>query len=213
MSFSHLATVELQLCMHFLDVHSFFTIARCSTFTLASASSNFAVRFLPPVPILFSSATVCGLASRLSRGLISRCDTHVIWRLEKGSNRLANHTLEEELQLLANVPRMRSIDTRDRKGIDSRQMSQLWKLIPRGRLKTVLWSDQRHVSAEELAVLISHHSDISSLTFQVSLSVRRSDLGLLGQLHSLTDVSLYLAGYDSSTGVSLRKLSVCTGLL
>jgi hypothetical protein len=52
MNLSHLATVEMQLIMHFLDHASLLALARCSRFTLACASADFAWQSLSPLPVL-----------------------------------------------------------------------------------------------------------------------------------------------------------------
>jgi hypothetical protein len=49
MSFQRLATVELQLILHCLDVRSFLLIARCCRFSMAAAYQSFARRHLPSV--------------------------------------------------------------------------------------------------------------------------------------------------------------------
>src|SRR4051812_12055458 len=51
MSLLSLATVELQLIMHNLDKLPLLYLARCSKFTLSSASSDFTWKFLSPLPI------------------------------------------------------------------------------------------------------------------------------------------------------------------
>jgi hypothetical protein len=52
MSLSLLATVELQLCMQFCELKSLLTLARCSRFTRACASNEFAWQMLNPLPLL-----------------------------------------------------------------------------------------------------------------------------------------------------------------
>jgi hypothetical protein len=52
-SLGHVASVELQLVMEYLDVILLLCLARCSHFTLTVTSCDFAWRKLPPVPFVF----------------------------------------------------------------------------------------------------------------------------------------------------------------
>jgi hypothetical protein len=51
MSISRLATVELQLCMHYCDLYSCLALARCSQHTLAAASDRFAWKYAAPLKL------------------------------------------------------------------------------------------------------------------------------------------------------------------
>src|SRR5689334_11539431 len=72
--FSRLATVELQLIMQCCDKHSLLSLARCSKFTLACASADFAWRSLNPLPVNFSVQSGSSLATQVSSSLLRFCD-------------------------------------------------------------------------------------------------------------------------------------------
>jgi hypothetical protein len=76
MSLSCLATVELQLVMHHLDLPSLLALARCCRTTLAAASCDFACKYLT-VDIL---ACIYGMRPdpRASR-VLRHCDVAVAW--------------------------------------------------------------------------------------------------------------------------------------
>jgi hypothetical protein len=83
MSLSILATVELQLILQCCDLRCLLSLARCSRFTLAAASSRFAFKFAPPL------SSRCGetdlslsvFASQMSISLIRFGSLDLVWRM------------------------------------------------------------------------------------------------------------------------------------
>src|SRR5687768_4408530 len=77
MSLSRLALVELQLCLHGLDLQSMLSVARCCRFTLAAVSTAFAWKHIP-TPTVFSLQP--NLAEHVSRSVLRfAADLHFRW--------------------------------------------------------------------------------------------------------------------------------------
>ena len=70
MPFSCLHAIELQLIMHHADKTTLFALARCSQATIAAASSDFAFRYLSPMPLQPTSV----LHPSTPTGLLRFCD-------------------------------------------------------------------------------------------------------------------------------------------
>jgi hypothetical protein len=120
MTLTCLAVVELQLVMQYCDLVSLLRLARCSRMILAAASSDFAWRALSPLSLHAL------LLSRSKQSAVQRAELqhHGQVRPEELSGLLLRfcdlraryvptiprHGLEEFLQQLARLPRVRTLE-------------------------------------------------------------------------------------------------------
>jgi hypothetical protein len=89
MSFSHLAVVEMQLCMHFLDTKSIICLARCSKFALSCASTPFAWRHANAIEIHSSPKGYFHLYNLIFPSfLLQHCRISLLIRADDGWTRL-----------------------------------------------------------------------------------------------------------------------------
>jgi hypothetical protein len=106
--FSHLATVELQVIMQCLDLQSALTLARCSRFTLACASSEFAFKYVT-LNLKASSDDI----PRILRPPLSYVNLALRW-VAADEDQAETPMSQEELTLLASLKQLRTLDIADR---------------------------------------------------------------------------------------------------
>jgi hypothetical protein len=111
MSFSHLAAVELQSVMHYLEAPVLLALARCSRFTLQCASSSFAWRHAL-VRLACKSHEVAALSAHpyndMPHSLIRFCG-RISLRVDSSSRKWMPSS-EEELDAIASFPHLRALD-------------------------------------------------------------------------------------------------------
>jgi hypothetical protein len=213
MSPLHLATVELRLIMQCLDKITLLHLARCSKFTLASASSDFTWKFLSPMlqPLTFSRQRF-GLAHQISSSLLRHVAVSIRWTNASVDQSVMDDgdVPAEELDAVREIPRIQVL-------VIERKLR--WE-----HLMSVLSNPSlRSLTALEFIPLSEGAADWSRLMFQnmqhlrvLSLDLWHTSaiLGALPGLTQLTDVRL--SAYEISNAdiaslgqcVQLRRLSL-----
>jgi hypothetical protein len=103
-----LATVELQLIMHFTDRCSLLKLARCSRYILATAQDKFAVKYMPAVEVNLSahlpSSVVC-------RTLLRHAPMDICWSVANDSPYPTEHGIFQlsDAENIGSVAKMRSL--------------------------------------------------------------------------------------------------------
>lgn len=107
-SVSHLermATVELQLVMHYCDKVTLIRLARCNRMTLTAAAHSFAWKYLSPLKL--RSVHPSEIKARLSsRSLLRFVDVAMTWWVVSQSN-----ITDEQIDAVASIPRLHSLET------------------------------------------------------------------------------------------------------
>jgi hypothetical protein len=162
MSLSRLATVEMQLIMHFLAAPSIVCLARCCHFTLACASEQFAWRFVPPLPIVFQFDEPPWFDARYSHSLLRFGGVTVRWTHTQPVLALQRPPDDAEVDALLNIPHIRVIN-----------------------------STKRRLFAVSLAYLLAHPSlvGIASLELPIMCNADANCAQLLQQCVSLTHLN------------------------
>jgi hypothetical protein len=184
MSLSHLAAVELQLCMHFLDKVSLLYLARCSRFLLHCASTDFAWRFQPMLQLTLSPS-LADVGSRLRRSLLRFCDIRLVWMPDVDKEPVS----DAEIVAVAEVPRLRSLNAIRRVDFNSDVAARLWQLMQRDCLKTLHLRNRTNASFD-LSSLVTAQSALSTLSLAVTVFERKDYLLPLSNLQCLTNLSV-----------------------
>jgi hypothetical protein len=186
MSFSRLATVEMQLVMHCLDRHSLLRLARCNRTTLVAASHDFAFRHLCPLPMALHCTPDLGNALRQS--LLRYCTIELVWTSEQDIGSL--HPSDKEIARITDIDRLRRIDARPRFNI----MSDDWnKLLSSPSLKYVTSISTNGVGLSQSSC-ISHLNHLDT----IHLAYTRHSI-LLTSMYTctnLTRLSVQYAGWS-----------------
>jgi hypothetical protein len=133
MSFSRLASVELQLIMHVCDRFSLLKLTRCSKLTLAAASTDFAWKFARVVvPFCFKIAPPRAdrsgwfgcfraeraprirLADQIRSCILCHANISIRWTYDSNGGRQDSDMTFAEMNELLAVPRLVSLDCRGR---------------------------------------------------------------------------------------------------
>jgi hypothetical protein len=174
MSFSRLATVEVQLVMQNVDLQSLLKLARCSKFTLACALGEFAWRSLPVLDISFS-ADGPDHSALLPRSLLRHSGLCVRWRSDgvrwrsDGVETLLSQprVQDEEMKSVMRLPRIQKLDVTERNVTKSH-----WLWI----LSTPCLADLRElhlnwlylwISKSTAELLVNRCPQLSSLSFDL----------------------------------------------
>ena len=204
--FQRLATVELQLVMQHCDLSTLLLLARCSRFTLSSASHPFAWRALSPLSF---STTVARLGGRL-RGsrLLAHCDVALRWL--PPTNWWRQAAVENaELAAIESMPRLVELDTCSREV----KSAELRRLLSHPALTglTALHSDTRQMDNSCTTLLPLQQPRLRTLSLLASHNSTANQhlLAPLARLHALTDLSLDVIDMDES---SVEIISRCASL-
>jgi hypothetical protein len=110
-----LATVELQLCMHFLTTPHLVSLSRCSRFTLACASSEVAWCFAAPFPILFVSPGSFRPDEHVSAGLVRFYGFCIHWTDHVADVMRQTPADDTEVDEIFHIPPVRAINAEKRR--------------------------------------------------------------------------------------------------
>jgi len=152
LSFASLATVEVQLVMHNLDLQSLLRFARCCSRLHRAASADFAWRALSPLELASTTrSTVAGddrpLGTLLSSSLLRHVEVALRWvapsaPVPQGPDApgAVHHppVTEEEFVSILSVSRVASLDTRGRVGITADMWTRLFRSPSIRGLRTLL---------------------------------------------------------------------------
>jgi hypothetical protein len=214
MSFTRLATVEVQSCMHFLTSTSLALLARCSRFTLACANAEFAWRFAPLQSAVFRFNQPLELVSCSPGSLLRFCGLSVQWMHSDRLNSSHNWSAfwqaparEAEVDALLNIPNIRAIIADERKlSVDTLAYMLGHPCFSRIRSLQLPWTCEVDAKCVDLLQLCG------------SLTLLRLDgrgcklLQAVPQLPSLKDLAICDTAFDELDDRNLSFVHKCTSL-
>jgi hypothetical protein len=190
MSFSFLATVELQLIMHYCDAKSLLVLARCNRFSLSAASADFAWRHAT-FNLRITRDTVDDAAD-VATSLLRFGFVDVAWRMRTPSQEMIE---DDEVDVLMAAPRIRTLDVSRRLGA-MLPLKRLFSAPSFRGIKSLILS--KHSQIDEKCVrLVFLHLSSTLTTLHFSMLKARALLSVVPKLRSLT--SLSVAGSLGST--------------
>lgn len=196
MPFSSLHTVEQQLICQMLDCRSILYIARCSSTTLAAASSDFAFRFAVPIELCSLQ-----LPNEPPSSLLRFAPVRLVW-VSPSPDAFVAHRQEDraDVDRVCACPKL--------VGIDARYRQLDWPVVLshecfRGLRELRLG---RSAYAGDLTAAIGSMEQLSILSLE---KTDRIDFGSLfsaiGELPQLTDLTLSWPRQDHPHGCSLTE--------
>jgi hypothetical protein len=198
MSLSGLATVEMQLIMHFCDKVSLLQLARCSQFSLSCASSDFAWRSLNPLPLSCTVPSCFHSVAQITSSLLRFCDWAVEWSSPKRDK--VSQCKEVEVDAVLALPRVTSIEITDR------------RLEASHTLRLFRHPMMRNLTSLSLGSAVVIHPDcaplLATFTRLISLRCAAEEEGLFcSVLPSLTNlVSLHLRCDDNEVETKIQAI-------
>jgi hypothetical protein len=182
MLLARLATVELQLIMQCCNRNSLLSLARCSHFTLSSASSDFPWKCISPLHLVFHDSDL-SLGAHISGSLLRFCTIALRWIPPANGWGPSMPAMEA----VANVPRLVELDASLR-SLDAARLDFLGRNIarPAGLSSLALRFDLNPQRGDKIGQqLLQYHTRLTELRLISGCFSMLSTLAALPHLRSL----------------------------